>query len=526
MMRHNCVCNTRSTVTSVVVLVACVCLGMIPHSEALGRGLEDESSLGGRRKGEGRGRGRGLLQADVMDANPVFRSISAGALHTCGIAKDGFGYCWGQNDGENIVWEWEYNDYGEPIDYTISIAPFPIEVSDGQLKWSSISTGGSHACGITTDRAGYCWGDNDYGQLGDGTETNRSLPGKIANGQNKWSSISTGWFYTCGITTDGSGYCWGDNEDGQIGDGTITGRSLPVEVAYGQYKWSLINAGYYHTCGITTDGSGYCWGYNYYGQIGDDGTDTDRSLPVAIANGLYKWSSIVAGAIHTCGITKDGSGYCWGHNEDGELGDGTETDRSLPVAIADGKYKWSSMSAGRFHTCGITTDRAGYCWGYNEYGQLGDGTDTDRSIPVAIATGIFKWSSIDAGWYHTCGITTTDGSGYCWGYNKDGQLLGTDQIAAYNPVKFSEGDSSNNKSSNAALIGGVVGGVVGALLLAGVGFFLYRKRRNRCSKRLGIDSSNDIGSRMDRHGSAVMAADPMQSPTPTTLNPPDPIPRA
>src|SRR5213593_4794512 len=181
--------------------------------------------------------------------------------------------------------------------------------------------------------------------------------------------------------------------------------------------FAAVNAGGYHTCGVTTAGAAYCWGANDAGQLGD-ATWTDHTSPVAVVGGLT-FAAVSAGLDHTCGVTTAGAAYCWGYNGSGLLGDGTTTPRTGPVAVLGG-LTFAAVSAGRDHTCGVTTAGAGYCWGRNDYSQVGDGTTTQRTSPVAVLGGL-TFAVASAAWFYTCSVTTP-GAAYCWGLNYSGQL--------------------------------------------------------------------------------------------------------
>ena len=342
-----------------------------------------------------------------------FVQISTGDYHTCGLTSRGAAYCWG------------YNGYGELGDGTTSDASSPQAVIGG-LKFASISAGYYYTCGLTTRGAAYCWGYNEYGQLGDGTTTDSNNNGPQAViGRLKFASISAGYYHACGLTSRGAAYCWGYNGEGQLGDGTTTdSEEAGPQAVIGGLKFASISAGYYHACGLTTRGAAYCWGYNGYGQLGDGTTDdSDEAGPQAVI-GRLKFASLSAESYyHTCGLTSRGAAYCWGYNGDGQLGDGTTTNSNNngPQAVIGG-LKFTSIQTGGYHTCGLTSRGAAYCWGYNPNGQLGDGTTTgsNNNGPQAVIGGL-RFARLGVEGYHACGITSR-GAAYCWGFNGYGQL--------------------------------------------------------------------------------------------------------
>jgi len=284
--------------------------------------------------------------------------------------------------------------------------------------WASISAGHGHTVGLTPSGVAYAWGYNDRGQLGDGTTTiQRSTP-TLVSGGHTWASISAGGFRTVGITTSGEAYAWGGNSHGQLGDGTMTDRTTPTLVS-GGHTWTSISTETFSTVGLTPSGVAYAWGYNGYGQVGD-GTTTDRTTPTLVSGG-YTWASISAGTgQHTVGITTTGEAYAWGFNGYGQLGDGTTTLVVMTPRLVSGDHTWASIAAGNAHTVGLTTSGVAYAWGRNFYGELGDGTTIQRTTPV-LQSGGHTWASISAGGYHQVGITTS-GEAYAWGWNRDGQL--------------------------------------------------------------------------------------------------------
>jgi alpha-tubulin suppressor-like RCC1 family protein len=187
------------------------------------------------------------------------------------------------------------------------------------------------------------------------------------------------------VTTTGAAYCWGNNDYGDLGDGTTNHRNVPSLVVGGPF--ASVSAGHFHTCWVSIAGAAYCSGFNGFGQLGN-GTTTDNStanpVPVPVLGGLT-FASATVGLDHSCGVTTAAAAYCWGGNYDGQLGDGTNSMSTVPVAVSGG-YSFASVDGGDDHTCGVTTAGAAYCWGLNRAGQLGNGTSgTNRNSPVAVS---------------------------------------------------------------------------------------------------------------------------------------------
>jgi alpha-tubulin suppressor-like RCC1 family protein len=257
----------------------------------------------------------------------------------------------------------------------------------GGLGFNDLATGGWTTGGLTSGGAAYMWGLNDYGQLGNGTTTNTPSPVAVSGGLS-FRALTTGTSrsHTCGLTSAGSAYCWGANSSGQLGNGSTTDGSTPVAVAGGLAFTALAAGGRSgtsqgHTCGLTSSGAAYCWGDNSSGQLGD-GSTTNRSAPIPVSGGL-SFSALAAGMFHTCGLTSAGAAYCWGDNSSGQLGDGSTTSRSTPIPVSGG-LSFSAIIAGSLHSCALTSAGAAYCWGWNFYGQLGDGSTADSSVPVRV----------------------------------------------------------------------------------------------------------------------------------------------
>jgi alpha-tubulin suppressor-like RCC1 family protein len=353
----------------------------------------------------------------------AFTSVDGGYVHTCGVTTSGAAYCWGDNYSGQLG-----EETASPAWYRASPAP----VAGRDLKFTTLSTGVWHTCGVTASGAAYCWGDNFFGQLGDGTNVARATPVPVA-GALRFAAVSAGSFHTCGVTTSGAAYCWGDNRNAQLGDGTTDRRATPVPIA-GGLAFTTISAGHGHTCGVIPRGVAVCWGDDSSGQLGDGTATADHGLyrpyPARVV-GVRGFASVSAGNVHTCGVTTRGAAYCWGYNVWGQLGDGTTAQRASPVRVT-GRLRFAVVDAGSYFSCGVTTGGAAYCWGENRDGELGDGTTTSRSSPVAVAGGL-RFAAVRAGWYHVCGMKTDSGA-YCWGYNAHGQLGEGTTIAGLTPT--------------------------------------------------------------------------------------------
>jgi len=275
------------------------------------------------------------------------------------------------------------------------------------LTFASVTTDGSTTCGVTTSASAYCWGYNNNGQLGNGTTTHSTVPVPVSGVLTFQLVSRAGIHHTCGLTTSGAAYCWGRGTEGQLGTGTADNSATPVAVSGGLLFGSL-SAGFSDTCAITTSGAAYCWGTNPNGELGN-GTTTGSSTPVPVSGGLT-FASVSSGDTHTCGLTTTGAAYCWG----------TTTASTVPVDISGG-LTFASLSAGG-DICGITTGGETYCW--------------SGTTPVALAGGL-TFAAVWTGSQQICGLTTS-GAAYCWGDNESGQL----------------GDGTTTNSSTPVLVSG------------------------------------------------------------------------
>ncbi|MBU0651397.1 MAG: SUMF1/EgtB/PvdO family nonheme iron enzyme [Proteobacteria bacterium] len=347
-----------------------------------------------------------LLFAGATGAWASSPQIATGVWHTVAIKGDG------------TLWSWGHNGDGQLGDGTQTLyRNIPIQIGTG-TNWSAVAAGGRHTMAIKDDGTLWVWGYNGYGQLGDGTQTDKNTPVQIGTGTN-WSAVTAGAFHTVAIKGDGTLWAWGYNDDGQLGNGTQTDRNTPVQIGV-DTNWSAVAAGASHTVAIKGDGTLWAWGSNGSGQLGD-GTSTDRITPVQIGVDT-NWSAVAAAiwSDHTVAIKGDGTLWAWGYYNGYNLGYPIfSTFRYAPVRIGS-DTNWSAVKTGTSYTVAIKSNGTLWAWGENDLGQLGDGTLTDRITPVQIGVDT-NWSALAAGSYHTVAIRG-NGTLWAWGGNDWGQL--------------------------------------------------------------------------------------------------------
>lgn len=346
--------------------------------------------------------------------------IVGGVIHTCALLSSGGVKCWGDNS------------FGQ-LGNNSTVDHFTPAYVDGLYSGvSAVASGESHTCVINEIGGVECWGWNSDGQLGDNSTTTRLIPVTVDGLPSGVIAISAGIAHTCALTDTGGVKCWGDNINGQLGDNTTTDRHTPVNV-YGLTSGvTAISADGWHTCALTSTGGVKCWGNNYDGQLGDN-TKTDRHIPVNVYGLTSGVNSISTGSYHTCAIVSTGGVKCWGYNNHGQLGDNTTTLRLTPVNVTNLPSGVLGINAGTYHTCAVTTSNGIKCWGRNTEGQLGDNTTTERHTPNDVYNLTSGMGSVGTGQLHTCGITLT-GDGKCWGINTSGQLGDNSSINRVAPV--------------------------------------------------------------------------------------------
>jgi hypothetical protein len=312
-----------------------------------------------------------------------FDQLAVGPEHLCGIEGDR-SYCWGTGSSGQLG-TGELRDEREPR-----------SVSTGAV-FTSLSASGTFTCALTAQGQTYCWGASPRGQAG--VEPDRSpltapLP---VEGAPPFSMVTAGTSHACGVALDGVAYCWGENANGELGDGTRTQRHRPQPVA-GAVVFASLSAGGSHTCGIASDGRAWCWGAHERGQLGVDSAGFRSTVPIPVDQDRT-YASITAGSEHTCAVAADGSAYCWGSNDQGQLGFAGTPLRRSPTVTGGGR-RYSLLAAAVTHTCGLVAGQA-FCWG------------ASFVPPTPLPTGL-QWRWIDAAGARTCGLTTGEGRAACW----------------------------------------------------------------------------------------------------------------
>ncbi|UCF19224.1 MAG: chromosome condensation regulator RCC1 [Gemmatimonadota bacterium] len=346
---------------------------------------------------------------------PAFTSVIVGENHSCALAEDGIAFCWG------------FNISGQLGDGANVNRDRPVRVA-GDQRFASLTGGINHTCGITAGGVLYCWGRNSEGQLGDGTTQDRSVPVRVNTGL-RFDAVAGGGLHTCGLAS-GRAYCWGSGSSGQLGNSESGVRTLytaPVPVS-GNLGFVSLSALGSHTCGITVDGTAYCWGSDAAGTLGTLASETCpdglsnllpcSAVPVPVVFPLA-FTAVSAGVAHTCALAINGAAYCWGRNLLGQLGDGTNLSSPVPRPVSGG-LQLVHIRVGNSHSCGLTAAGSAYCWGGNHRGQLGNGSTLDASEPAPVSGGI-DFVELSVGGAHTCGRDSA-GLVYCWGQNGDGEL--------------------------------------------------------------------------------------------------------
>lgn len=333
-----------------------------------------------------------------------WETLSAGISHSIGIKTDG------------TLWAWGDNSRGQLGDGTIVSTNVPTQIGTAN-NWLKVFAGSYNTYALKTDGTLWAWGLNEYGQLGDGTKIDRLTPTQIGTATN-WKSIAPGQYHTVALRNDGTLWSWGYNSSGQLGIGTTVDKLVPTQIGT-ETSWQTVTSGWSHSVAIKTNGTLWEWGYNAYAQPMGVGVPL-KTNPVQVGTAT-NWKNVASGREHIIGMKTDGTLWGWGHNAYGQLGDGTTTDRYTPVAIGT-ETNWQNISAGSVFTFAIKTNGTLWSWGNSYYGQLGNGTSgsTLTTIPTQVGSSSDN-VLISAGGSHTL-QKNVDGFLKVSGGNEFGQL--------------------------------------------------------------------------------------------------------
>jgi alpha-tubulin suppressor-like RCC1 family protein len=389
--------------------------------------------------------GNGTVQLNTS-ATPVdlfgvtnAAQVAAGHDHNCARTAAGGVKCWGDNSLDQL---------GDGTDHYHSRVP--VDVAGLGSGATDITAATSHTCALTVVGV-QCWGYNHYGQLGDGTTISSPTPVDVVGLSAGVAALAAGGYHACALTIEGGVKCWGNNTYGQLGDGTTSDSSSPVDVVGLASGVASVSAGNSHSCAATTTGDVKCWGRNNYGQLGD-GTSNDSAAPVDVAGFASGAAAVSAADAYSCAVTTTGGVKCWGRNNYGQLGDGTTNDSAAPVDVAGLAGDIAAASAGSWHACGLTAEGSVKCWGRNGSGQLGDGrvcnlescpTPVDVCADERCQTNVGGISAVAAGRFHTCALTAT-GDVKCWGGDTRGQLGNAGRGIPTHVLLDSDGDGCPN----------------------------------------------------------------------------------
>ncbi|MFN0182151.1 MAG: Ig-like domain-containing protein [Gemmatimonadales bacterium] len=361
-------------------------------------------------------------QTATVTVFPPFVDLTLGAIQACGRSAANALYCWGANGalqlGQIGATEVCFNNTPCTTTPRKGIAT-PV--------FAQVTLGYGMSCGLTAAGEVYCWGSNEFGQLGAGRGATVADPVPLPGGV-RLTQLGVGRLFGCGLNAAGAAYCWGVAfpSYGNLGAptvdvcGTFPCNLAPTPVA-GGLTFASLSVGQLHACGLTATGEAYCWGSNGAGQIGNGlitAVDGGASSPQPVAGGL-RFASISAGEIHTCGLTLAGQAFCWGDNSTGQIGTGNANPHLVPAQVVDNRV-FVSIRTGGSHTCALTNAGAAFCWGFNDHGQVGDGTEITRSRPTAVARNL-TFVQLEVRRQFACGRTAA-GQTYCWGQNLYGQL--------------------------------------------------------------------------------------------------------
>lgn len=314
-------------------------------------------------------------------------SMDAGDLTTAAIKSDG------------TLWSWGFGTNGALGNNSVtSDVSSPVQTISGGTNWRQVSITESHTLATKTDGTLWTWGFGLNGELGNSSATSQSSPIQTISGGTNWRQASTGANFSAATKTDGTLWLWGSNSYGRLGINSTASQSSPVQTISGGTNWRIVSLGRGHSTAIKTDGTLWLWGFNSFGQLGD-GSSSFRSSPVQTISGGTNWKQSTGGRYHTAAIKIDGSLWLWGGQQAGSLGNnGTGfTGVSSPVQTVSGGNNWKQVEVGSCFSAAIKTDGSLWVWGLNTNGLLGNNNTTSSSSPVQTVSGGTNWKQVAAG---------------------------------------------------------------------------------------------------------------------------------
>ncbi len=381
------------------------------------------------------GEGPALMATQVTVTPPAgvtFVTVSLGAYHSVAIGSDGKTYAWGTNLNGQLGNGGDVGDVYTPVAVTLPVG----------VTFESVAAGGFHTLAIGSDGKTYAWGHDGNGQLGNGganadavTPVEVTLPLGVT-----FVSVAAGMYHSLAIGSDGKTYAWGADNNGQLGDGgTNTDKSTPVAVVMPpDVAFESISAGFYHSLALDKDGNAYAWGRDTEGQLGDGAPNADKSTPAEVVLPLgVTFESVSAGGSFSLAMGSDDKAYAWGDDQYGQLGDGgPNANQPAPVEVAVPLgVTFESVSAGIYHSLAIGSDSKAYAWGREINGQLGDGgPNANQPAPVEVLLPpSVTFEAVAAGPLHSLAIGS-DEKIYGWGLNTEGQLGNGTNLNSHTPV--------------------------------------------------------------------------------------------
>jgi alpha-tubulin suppressor-like RCC1 family protein len=393
------------------------------------------------------------VQGASFHQNEVFKSLSLGNGHVCGITASGRGFCWGEGSGGRLG---DGNNSQSSLPVLLNTDFFQ-DVSSGTDRPKEIASAEASSCFLSSRGDVFCWGEEGHDELGNGSEESADIPDWVNTSSidtyERFTTLALGKSSACSISSLGRSLCWGDNSTGQTGISSVTGYPEVIGSLSGDDNFIQIAVGPSHACGIKSDGKAYCWGDNSTGQRGSSLSIYPDYEPFIVDSGNMlndeRFVSLSIGFDFSCGLTALGNLYCWGSNSTGQVGDGVGGGGAIliPTRVSEANLAndeaFLSVSTGDSHACALTTRGNSFCWGSNWQGGIGDGTNATRVEPYPVDFSLGPTSGftqILAGGYTSCGLSK--GEVFCWGLGTSGQIGDGGNASTGRPVNRVQGFNS------------------------------------------------------------------------------------